>query len=728
MPTNRFVNTLGGEWNTAANWLLDDDGTTARVPLSTDDVVITASLGASKTITITTTAAVMKSADFSTAGNAFTLSTSKLINIYGSLTCKSGMTWDQANPLYLWGTGTLTSNGVSFASVDDFRIYGSVTLADAFTCGTKTLYVRTNGTTLNTANNNLTCGDLYVYDDSITLSFGSSTISCKKLELAGGTNLTLTTGTSTINCSNVVCPTATLTVTANTATINLTSTVDITAHFGGKTWGGTTTVLMTGGKVLTLNGANTFDKFAISWTSNNILSALVLGADQIFSNATSDALKITGAAVISRPMIKSSAPGTHRHITTATTNITGAMDFQDVYSDNALDLSAIASGNCGGNTGITFRTPANYYIDAANTNNADMADNIWATSSGGGTGGFGVFPLPQDTIHIDDLSWDDTPNTFNIPNNSRFGGIDASLLTETDSITFNASMYLFGSLVLTGSGLSIVNNSATLYTAVGASNITLNSSISLGAVNITIQSYTGTVALAANLTHTGTFTLTQGTLDLNGKTLTTNIFSSSNSNTRSLIDSAGGGKVIVKGLSGTPFTMATATNLTVSNAPDIDIGTSNLTQTGNVTFAGGGKTFGDFKVTKHAGNFTCDITGANTFGTVTQETPDATYQYAGIRFTAATTTTVAGIVADGTASYQITRSSITAATHTISDASGANTVTYNTITNEIATGGAVFTSLTSAGNVNGGGNTGWLFSSGGFLNRNYWWGRNHLEQ
>jgi hypothetical protein len=48
---------------------------------------------------------------------------------------------------------------------------------------------------------------------------------------------------------------------------------------------------------------------------------------------------------------------------------------------------------------------------------------------------------------------------------------------------------------------------------------------------------------------------------------------------------------------------------------------------------------------------------------------------------------------------------------TLSDTTGTNAVNYCNISNCIATGGAVF-DATGAGNVNGGGNTGWLFSSG----------------
>jgi len=244
-----------------------------------------------------------------------------------------------------------------------------------------------------------------------------------------------------------------------------------------------------------------------------------------------------------------------------------------------------------------------------------------------------------------------------------------------------------------------------------ASTLSFNRNGSIGTGSLTVVSYDGTVQLASALTHIGTFTLTQGTVDLNGQTLTSNAFSSSNTNTRELKDTAGGGKIIVNGLTGIIFDMSTTTGLTVSNAPDIDIGDSNNTLTADVTFAGGGKTFGDFKVTKHAGDFDCIITGANTFGIITEETPDATYQYSHLQLPGSVTITCTDLVSDGTASYQ-NNLQAASGTATLSCAAGSVDLTYTTITNMIAQGGATFNALTTNGNVDGGGNTGWIFSSG----------------
>lgn len=75
----------------------------------------------------------------------------------------------------------------------------------------------------------------------------------------------------------------------------------------------------------------------------------------------------------------------------------------------------------------------------------------------------------------------------------------------------------------------------------------------------------GTFQLAAALTSgaSRTCTLTNGTLDLNGYTLTTGLFSSTNSNTRTLAFGSTG-KIVLIGTSGAIFTTGTFTNLTVT--------------------------------------------------------------------------------------------------------------------------------------------------------------------
>lgn len=200
----------------------------------------------------------------------------------------------------------------------------------------------------------------------------------------------------------------------------------------------------------------------------------------------------------------------------------------------------------------------------------------------------------------------------------------------------------------------------------------------------------GDSQLTGSPTVTGTVTLIQRYLDLYGQTLTCGNFVSSNSNTREIKDTIGGGKIVLLGVTGTLFDTTTATNLTISNAPDIQIGDGTKTLTADVTFMGAGKTYGDFTVKKHAGNYDCIVTGANTFGVLTLETPDVTYQYSDLQLTAETTTVISSLVIAGTSSYKPNLTSTTSTHATISDSSGTNIVTNCHITAVDATGGATF--------------------------------------
>lgn len=298
----------------------------------------------------------------------------------------------------------------------------------------------------------------------------------------------------------------------------------------------------------------------------------------------------------------------------------------------------------------------------------------------------------------------------------------------------------------------------------------------------------GTFQLASALTSgaTRTCTLTNGTLDLNNFTLTTGLFSSTNSNTRVL--AFGTGKIVLTGTSGTIFTTSVFTNLTVTGTSLVQAnnggaGTRNLTfgtgaiseanainfeitsgsdivsliGTGgaakNINFTGFSGTI-DIPSSKVVyGNFdagsaiaisgTSTITFAATSGTKTIRTNALTYgggfSFNGVGGTwemqdaltlslslvltngtlqlkSGTTNTVGSFATSGT--NQKFLSATTPGTQaTLSDVSGTNNVSYLTIQDSNATGGAVFEAFTSNFNVDAGNNTGWKFSNlgGNFL-------------
>jgi hypothetical protein len=160
-----------------------------------------------------------------------------------------------------------------------------------------------------------------------------------------------------------------------------------------------------------------------------------------------------------------------------------------------------------------------------------------------------------------------------------------------------------------------------------------------------IKSGTGTLQLADNLTigSTRTFTHTAGTLDLNARTLTSGLWSTTGSTARSI--NFNGGTIVNLG-----NWTASGSNLTTTGT-----GTINMTSASSKTFAGGGFTY---SCTLNQGGLgTLVITGANTFANMAN-----TVQPVTITFPASTVTSVQDFNVSGTAGNLVTLNSSTTGT------------------------------------------------------------------
>jgi hypothetical protein len=181
-----------------------------------------------------------------------------------------------------------------------------------------------------------------------------------------------------------------------------------------------------------------------------------------------------------------------------------------------------------------------------------------------------------------------------------FGTSSATWLTSLHSNNF------YGDLVLSsGTTVNSSTGTRTFRKSSGSQSITSNGKT----LDFPIaKSDAGTLTLADNLTmgSTRTFTLTQGTLALNDKTLTTGLFSSSNSNVREINFGSSGELRVLEGA--TSFNAATGTNLTTSGT-----GTINMVNAAGKTFVGGGRTY---PTLNQGGTSQLLITGANTFADI----------------------------------------------------------------------------------------------------------------
>lgn len=131
-------------------------------------------------------------------------------------------------------------------------------------------------------------------------------------------------------------------------------------------------------------------------------------------------------------------------------------------------------------------------------------------------------------------------------------------------------IYLYGSLTLS-SGMSFTAYNLNFKATSGTQTLT-----SAGKLleNIVIDGVGGTLQLGDNITALGSFTLTNGFLDLNNRPLTVGSFSSSNSNTRSI--AFGVGNITTTG-SGTAWTTSNSTNLTYTGTPTVNISNNSST-------------------------------------------------------------------------------------------------------------------------------------------------------
>jgi hypothetical protein len=246
-----------------------------------------------------------------------------------------------------------------------------------------------------------------------------------------------------------------------------------------------------------------------------------------------------------RSIIRSYTIGVQRTITAATVSITGSLDIEDILGAGAgsWDLSSINSGNCGGNSGITFRSPRTYY--AVMADGKQDYDNIWSTSSGGSPGGTSVFPLPQDTIVFNNSSFSTPGSIFLFHFGGNNGNVDASAVTTSHAISLPRKIH--GNVNYTGSGLSnagdysIINIDARLKNE--SSQVLTISVTPTITTTIGVASNGGTIRLGTNITETNTLTFSEGTIDVYGHTLTVDARSGSGTFT----DSVGGGKVVSGG-------------------------------------------------------------------------------------------------------------------------------------------------------------------------------------
>lgn len=251
----------------------------------------------------------------------------------------------------------------------------------------------------------------------------------------------------------------------------------------------------------TITGAWTFYNLSITPTTPRKDDIVNLTANIVVNWTLTTNLWATAT---NRVLIKSNILWTARTITAATVSLAN-VDFQDIIWAGAWNwnLSAITwlSGDCGGNTWITFTTPADQHWLNASSSTWSTASN-WTSR----------VPLPQDNVFMDKAFWTSQTVTADMPR--LWKTIDWIGATWTTALTWNisTSSIIYGSLTMINS--LTLSWAGSWITFSWRGNYTITSNGLTFENPFTIDAITWTYTLWWNLTLwvTRSMTVTNGTL------------------------------------------------------------------------------------------------------------------------------------------------------------------------------------------------------------------------
>lgn len=647
----------------------------------------------------------------------------------GTLSVGSGSAYLQTAGAFTFTAGTLNINdGVTF-NVGSFSSSNTNTRVINFSAGSD---IQTNGTgtVINAATTtgfSFTGTSLIVVSNptstACTISITGNATSAMNISVVNGTyTLTISAGNHyrTLDFTGF---TGTLAMGTSTHTVwgdlilgsGMTTTGTTgTTHFGFSATSGTRTI--TGNGVTANFGIN------LSGVGQTLRlgGAFVQGTGHVFNylNGTFDTAGYStslGTLVV--------VSGTHA-ITGGTINCSAV-----THSTGDLTIGSAATVVCSGtytftagtitiNDGVTLSVGAftssnsNVRSVAFGTGKIDLTGSgtVWnlATPTNFGYTGLALVRLVNSgsvattvTSPLTALNFDVTAGTYSLTltsgcvfQNLNFTGFSGTWAQAATTQT------ILGNLTYS-STMTATNTSGTIsFTGTGNSTIRSNG-LTSNAIRHVINkgSSTASVTLADAFTGTNPFTLTAGVFDTANYSFTSLSFVSTGASARTM--TMGSSAVTLTG-SGTVWNVDSV--LTVSSSTS----TINLSSASAKTFAGAGKVYYNLYQTG-AGALT--ITGSNTFNALA--TPVTTTSATTVNLTAGTTTTVSDLsLFNGTLGRLLTlQSTVAGSAATISDASGTITVSYVSIRDSIATGGATFKAPLNLGNVNVSNNTGWDFSN-----------------
>ena len=502
--------------------------------------------------------------------------------------------------------------------------------------------------------------------------------------VTGGTgnwNSTTNWSTSSGGASGASVPGSADTAAFDASSGSGTVTLDISPDIQTLTCTGFTGTLAFGTNTISLNSTGTI--FTVATTMTVTGTPLI-----ICTNSSATARTITTTTVTEANSISFRITDGTGGLTLSSTGVFRNLDFTDGINPTGF---AAALGN------NTLTIYGNFKASTGMTRNAGTSAITFAATSG------------TKTIDLAGVTFD-CPFIFNgVGGTFQLQAAMTSGATRTTTLT-NGTLDLNGYTLTIGLFSSNNSNVRTLAFGIGQITVTGSNATIWSCTTLTNFNYTGTSAV--NSTYSGS----TGTRVLNhGNSLT-----GTESNAFNFNISAGTDTVILtatffaNNLNFTGFagTLSANTrniygNLILSSGMTLNAGTGVLTfaaTSGDKTITTNGKTL-DFPVTFDGVGGTWTMQDALTLGS----TRTLTLTNGTLKLKNGVTSTVGGFATSGT-NQKFLQSTTAGVQATISQASGTVSVSYLTIQDIAATGGATWNAFVSNQNINIGNNTGWDFN------------------
>jgi hypothetical protein len=642
-------------------------------------------------------------------------SNSGFINIVNSLTGPAnGNATTMRGTLYNFnnsngGTQTIKCNGAAIGAITQNSSTNIVSLLDAL--------IMTNSSTTGTYT--LTAGTLKINGFSCQVPiFSSSNSNTRSIDFGTGGSITAnhtTAGTSVIAMTNLTGFTWTGVGSSCGFYVPMTTTRTVGCGTGSTaTTANAFNVYFNGGtSVPTITTGSWFNILDFTGATGTAATTLVNASYCVLSGAAANSLtlQMVGTGTVrfngttNLAAFYINCPGGTTTIvdagyvainTTVGVTITaGTLDLNGFTFTSGVFNSSNTNAR-----GIKFTSGSTMALNYVNTSGATVLNVADATNfTTTGTGGFTVAAMS--VIKTFTFGSSAGGSATNSPSLTFSTG--ASIPTLTSGSWFN--LLDFGTTTSTIAATSLNLNGLTLSsggtytnltpTFVGTGTFTPNSKALPSITVNTLGTLTinGSVILgaAATLTHT------QGTIDINGGTISIGNYSSTLNNPRTLTSTASGG------------TMTVATSWTVTNPGTFTCTSANVTiRLGNSTvtfvFNGGGATYSNIALNNNNVYF-ITINDNNTINTLSAIAYPQT-----VNFQAGSTTTVTNIpfITAATGSPGAYMYSTTPGTqYTLSKTSGTVLANYLTVQDSNVTGGAYWDLTTTGTNTNVSNNTGW---------------------